>query len=1585
MPLDDFDETLEKPPLPEVPDQRKPKRRRFRRRWIAVGCLLFLLAGILFLNGPGFRFIGSLAAEKFASSQGLEGDLTITGTLWSGFGIQDLEWNPVSPREDGKEITKPEIVSVKVSNFEVSYCAIDIIRNAAGLGWLDRLELDTVELVLALPEPVESEKKENTTTEKETSPRDDFHPVWNLLRSDIRIRNFSAKIQQGSGEYVVKGFGLESIPDKPGEIGLSSITLPGYDTVSDVEVEINGGEHELSLGPVSLAPVGEIHELKFAEASPGVFTFGISAQVADGEIRIALTEQQSLVASLKPGTTIRLAKLFPERADEFPLAGTVSELDLQFHNPFAVPSHWDIAARLKGEKISWAGKAINTAQLTVQSNTVSVELSRPDATVNVQAFLPLETVESTDELAHLPINIEASAKVPEMETLLSNLELEVPVNGSLHLGAKGIRLDTKGNLLAGNLLLDTGSLSYDGLDIRKLQLAGVVEKPKQINLAIDAAIDSSNHLRVVGHYDQKAASYTAKAEASFDADATISEWLREKDAGPFSGNGALSWSGSGSVSPSRHKGAGSLSIEGLSAGTMQPVESSLSFDYENSRFDLRSFLLQAGPLALSGTGHWDGDSIHLTKWRVLEKMIEVASLSAKIPMEENRENGFLGQAGDVETDLKFRNFRIESLLSIWEAEPVVAGYLNGSIKTSGPFNGLAANGDLAFLPSNKHVGDDSKLNLNFDFSGNVSAPRTWKATVDADLSGAHYRDVELGTATLDLRTEILDVRNRLAGNLFLDHAGTELDANLFVDLTRAESIGQLSALPIDFDARLAVESVGALIRDFAPPNLAGLPVDGSLHAELDGFRLQERSLKSGRAFVQSETLEVSGEPFESIQIDALVDQPDHLIANLDVQLDEKSAAEGQIGYYLSDALYDGALAVRADIAGQGKLNRLLSGRNITKLLPAKTGVEWEGGGNLKEKTHRGDLKLDTTGLTLSDGAVPIDLALAGSYTEKSANFPDFALRSSVFDLDGSLLWDSKTLNLSNWLGKNEERDIFALNAELPLTPDSLGPQWLSGEDPLDIDLKISDLEVASFSRLFLKESPIRANLNFDLNASGTPIVPKVAGDLKLDKIVLPNPKGDIPLGRLDLDLDIASEKAGLAGNFLHPDLKPLAITAGFPFFPADWVTGKRKFAEESILATAKMDRSSLSFLAGRVPAIESVDGTVGINAKLAGTLAKPDISGDGILEISRLRLDSRDAPSFYDIDLETRFADNQITIDRLHAIVAGGIIDGKGSIQLPPGSEPEFDIALSGQEVLVYRNPDLSLRTDADLTLTGPLPKAHLAGEIGITNSRYFKNFDLLPRSLPTRNTSVLPTVERGPRGGGMAYQDLDFGVKQEPFRDWTADVRIYSKNPFLVRSNLVESDIAADLNLGGTLGNPVPVGYVELAEGEMSLPFSSIDVETGRITFDEKTGFNGALEFKAKAKADKYRINAYVYNRVLDPKYVLTSVPPMPTEDLVTLIATGTARSDLVGEGVGSLAAGKAATLLFQNMRKASAEADEEPTLLDNLQERTELDIGGVNPETGETTVGGKIRLWKQLFFVGDVDARNDYRAVLKYVFRFR
>jgi translocation and assembly module TamB len=416
-----------------------------------------------------------------------------------------------------------------------------------------------------------------------------------------------------------------------------------------------------------------------------------------------------------------------------------------------------------------------------------------------------------------------------------------------------------------------------------------------------------------------------------------------------------------------------------------------------------------------------------------------------------------------------------------------------------------------------------------------------------------------------------------------------------------------------------------------------------------------------------------------------------------------------------------------------------------------------------------------------------------------------------------------------------------------------------------------------------------------------------------------------------------------------------------------------------------MDRSSLAFLTGQVPGIESIAGEVSLDATVSGKIGAPQIKGNSQLGLQRLRLENRLAPSLQDIVLVANFAENRLVLEKLSALVAGGTLEGNGEVLLKPGGEPTIQLRLTGSEVLVVRTPDVNVRTDLDLTLAGPVSKAALTGEVGITNSRYFKNFDLLPIGLPAKKTtSVLPTVDRAPAGGGTAYQDLDVGVKIAPFQDWTVAVRMHTKDPFLIRSNLLESSISADLNLTGTLGRPIPIGAVEIQKGEMSLPFSKVDVETGRIVFDAATGFNGALEFKARGKADRYQISIFLYDRVLSPQYVLTSIPPLPSEDIMTLLATGTTRDELTGGDPGSMAAGKAAGLLFKNLQKKSNEVEGDPTLLDLLEDRTELELGRVNQETGEQTFGGKIRLWKQLFFVGDVDAQSDYRALLKYVFRF-
>ena len=253
------------------------------------------------------------------------------------------------------------------------------------------------------------------------------------------------------------------------------------------------------------------------------------------------------------------------------------------------------------------------------------------------------------------------------------------------------------------------------------------------------------------------------------------------------------------------------------------------------------------------------------------------------------------------------------------------------------------------------------------------------------------------------------------------------------------------------------------------------------------------------------------------------------------------------------------------------------------------------------------------------------------------------------------------------------------------------------------------------------------------------------------------------------------------------------------------------------------------------------------------------------------------------------------------------------------------------------------------------------------------------------KSKSVLPTVERVPAGGGPKIKELNLGVPIEPFKNWPLDVKLVTHDPFRVEGNLAQSAVVIDLHVGGNLGVPVPNGEVAIDKGKLTLPFSKVNVEIGKVSFNEKTGFNGTVELKARAKTGDYRVSIFAFNRALDPKVVFTSVPPLPREEILTLLATGTTRDEFTGSDGGSVAASKAAMLLFKKMQKTKVAGDDEHTLLDELQERTELELGRVNPETGEQTFGGKIRLWKQLFFVGDVDSESDYRALLKYVFRFR
>src|SRR4030095_1742459 len=93
------------------------------------------------------------------------------------------------------------------------------------------------------------------------------------------------------------------------------------------------------------------------------------------------------------------------------------------------------------------------------------------------------------------------------------------------------------------------------------------------------------------------------------------------------------------------------------------------------------------------------------------------------------------------------------------------------------------------------------------------------------------------------------------------------------------------------------------------------------------------------------------------------------------------------------------------------------------------------------------------------------------------------------------------------------------------------------------------------------------------------------------------------------------------------------------------------------------------------------------------------------------------------------------------------------------------------------------------------------------------------------------------------------------------------------------------------------------------------------------------------------YTVRVYVYGTLLSPQAIFTSEPPLPQEEIISLIATGARRQD---SSTGNVLAGRAAMLLVQQLYRKIAKKGE-PTDSNTVFNRLNLDLRPGDPRTGQ------------------------------------
>ncbi len=662
--------------------------------------------------------------------------------------------------------------------------------------------------------------------------------------------------------------------------------------------------------------------------------------------------------------------------------------------------------------------------------------------------------------------------------------------------------------------------------------------------------------------------------------------------------------------------------------------------------------------------------------------------------------------------------------------------------------------------------------------------------------------------------------------------------------------------------------------------------------------------------------------------------------------------------------------VSARVANLSTLQPLLRASGNENALAGSCALDWEGDGSAQTFKNSGQVKFALQKGRYGD-LQSLQANIDASYSPDGIDVPIIFFATSNMDFQAIAQAKGETFEISK-IQLDQGKAKFAsgyisipfvwgnLGTSAAVVPSNGKVSATFQSDNLDIKKVFEDLGV----------KPMASGIfNAKLDAQGTMAdltarLDVQMRDLRSERFPRLEP------ATFDLAARVAHDQLAISGKLQQRMIQPLELSASMPFNIPKIARGRNLPDETPITAKARLPRSSVNFVRQFVPAVEQLDGDLGLDVDVSGTIARPVLSGSADMTINVARPSNVTLPALNNFKARLNFTGDALTIQQFGGELSGGKFAVTGGVRFPKLTQPAVDLQLKADSALIARNDTLTARANADIKVTGPFASAAVTGNVAITNSHFLKNIDLIPIGLPGRPAPEPPSSRP------------DFSLPLPPLRDWKFDVAIKTKDPVLIRGNLATGGATGDLKLTGTGLHPELQGTVRLENVEATLPFSRLQVSNGLLYFDPSDSMNPRIDLQGTSVIRDYTVRVYVYGTVREPQAIFTSEPPLAQEEIISLIATGATREELSGNS--NVLAGRAAMLLVQQLYRKIFKKGE-PAQSNTVFNRLDVDVGTVDPRTGQQQVSARFKINDQFVIVGDIGVGGDYRGIVKYLIRFR
>ena len=342
------------------------------------------------------------------------------------------------------------------------------------------------------------------------------------------------------------------------------------------------------------------------------------------------------------------------------------------------------------------------------------------------------------------------------------------------------------------------------------------------------------------------------------------------------------------------------------------------------------------------------------------------------------------------------------------------------------------------------------------------------------------------------------------------------------------------------------------------------------------------------------------------------------------------------------------------------------------------------------------------------------------------------------------------------------------------------------------------------------------------------------------------------------------------------------------------IAGNVKFTGRRNISLSLNGALDLRLLSGFVPGLDA-RGPAQVNAAFEGTLDKPRITGKVHIENAQAR--AIDFPTgLSGIKGDLIFDASRLYFENLTAQVGGGELTATGSVYYAD-TPIRFDITTRTDGVRIRYPEGMSWQAAGNLRLTGTPDGGLVSGRVQIERVN-------MNGGLETAGT-LIGGSDTGPSASSSAFlRNLQFDIEAVS----TPDARMEWPSAQL--------EAEANLRVRGTWDHPILLGHIHVLSGELYFHGSRYRVARGDLNFANPFQLNPDINVEATTTIQQYEITLNFSGPANKLSLSYRSDPPLPSNDIITLLALGQTSTESEvrsgGTGAGSASAGTGATQLL-------------------------------------------------------------------------